>query len=176
MGNYLEQIPTEIQDHIRNITKSSGLPDTEESVETIAQAWLEKKRIFEEEIQKRGMEEIDDFEEEEDRGALMLTYSGSLLTLGPLLDGSRNVEYISIGLRGDVPESAHHENAKLSGDVAVDEVAAFSPGPIKQTSAVFKIAVAADELETEEEEELLFSVTEVLSEEFAQVNKTVILE
>ncbi|MFP4430871.1 MAG: hypothetical protein ACLFPV_06445 [Spirochaetaceae bacterium] len=176
MGNYLERIPTDIQDHIRNITKSSSLPDNEESVETIAEAWLEKKRIFEEEIQKRGMEEIDDFGMEEDRGALMLTYSGSLLTLGPLVDGSRNVEYLSIGLRGDVPESAHHEHAKLSDDVAVDEVAAFSPGPVKQTSAIYKIAVASDELETEEEEELLAGVTEVLSEEFAQVNKTVILE
>jgi hypothetical protein len=176
MGIYIDQIPTDIQDHIRKITKSSGLPDTDESVETIAQAWLEKKRIFEEEIQKQGMEEVDDFSENEERGALILTYSGSLLTLGPLVDGSRNVDYLSIGLREDVPESAHHDSGKLSGDMAVDEVAAFEPGPIKQSSAIFKIAVTSDELETEEEEELLSNVTEVLSEEFVQVNKTVILE
>lgn len=176
MGVYLEQIPADIQDHIRTITKSSGLPDTEESVETIAEAWLEKKRIFEEEIQKQSMEEVDEFGQDEERGALVMTYSGSLLTLGPLTDEARKVDYLSIGLRQDVPESAHHDTAKLSQDLAIDEVASFAPGPIKQSSAIFKIAVASEELEIEEEEELLSNVTEVLSEEFVQVNKTVILE
>jgi hypothetical protein len=45
MGEYLDQVPGEVQDHIRQITKSSGLPDTEESVEMIAQGWLEKKEL-----------------------------------------------------------------------------------------------------------------------------------
>lgn len=176
MGVYLDQIPADIQDHIRTITKSSGLPDTEESVETIAEAWLEKKRIFEEEIQKRSMEEVDDLGQDDERGALVMTYSGSLLTLGPLTDGARKVDYLSIGLRQDVSESAYHDTAKLSQGLAIDEVASFAPGPIKQSSAIFKIAVASEELEIEEEEELLSNVTEVLSEEFVQVNKTVILE
>ena len=176
MGVYLDQIPADIQDHIRTITKSSGLPDTEESVETIAEAWLEKKRIFEEEIQKQSMEEVDEFGQDEDRGALVMTYSGSLLTLGPLSDGARKVDYLSIGLRQDVPESAHHGTAKLTEDLSVDQVASFAPGPIKQSSAIFKIAVASEELDVEEEEELLSNVTEVLTEEFVQVNKTVILE
>ena len=43
MGEYLSQIPTEIQDHIRQITRSSGLPEGEDSVEMIAMGWLEKK-------------------------------------------------------------------------------------------------------------------------------------
>ncbi len=176
MGTYLDQIPADIQNHIRSITKSSGLPDTDESVELIAEAWLEKKRIFEQEIEKRGMEEVDDLSQDEERGALILTYSGSLLTIGPLVDDSRKVDYVSIGLREDVPESAHHDNAKLTGDIAVDEVASFSPGPIKQSSAIFKIAIATEELPVDEEEELLSNVTEILSEEFVQVNKTVILE
>ena len=176
MGIYLDQVPTDIQDHIRTITKSSGLPDSEESVERIAEAWLEKKRIFEEEIQKKGMEEVDDFEKEEERGTLVLTYSGSLLTIGPPTEEGRKVDYVSIGLREDVPESAHHDRAKLTGDLAIDEVATFGPGPIKQSSAIFKIAVASEELALDEEEELLSNVTEVISEEFVQVNKTIILE
>jgi len=47
MSEHLDLIPVEIQSHIRQITKTSGLPDTEESVDMIAQGWLEKKERFE---------------------------------------------------------------------------------------------------------------------------------
>ena len=47
MGEYIDQVPVEIQDHIRQITKTSGLPDTDDAVDLIAQGWLEKKHRFE---------------------------------------------------------------------------------------------------------------------------------
>ena len=47
MGEYLEEVPQEIRDHIRQITRTSGLGDTEEAVEMIAKGWLEKKALFE---------------------------------------------------------------------------------------------------------------------------------
>ncbi|KKK73521.1 hypothetical protein LCGC14_2892980, partial [marine sediment metagenome] len=40
MGEFLDKIPENIQDHIREITKTSGLPPDEESVEKIAKGWL----------------------------------------------------------------------------------------------------------------------------------------
>ena len=42
MGEYLDKIPSEVQDHIRQITRTSGLPDTEDSVEMIAKGWIDK--------------------------------------------------------------------------------------------------------------------------------------
>ena len=74
MGEYLEQIPEGIRDHIKQITGTSGLPDTEESVEQMAKGWLDKKQAFEDKLSELNMEEVDEFGAEEERGALVLTY------------------------------------------------------------------------------------------------------
>ena len=58
MGEYLDRIPQRLHVHIEEITKTSGLPEGDESVELIAQAWLEKKKTFEEKVDAMKMEEI----------------------------------------------------------------------------------------------------------------------
>ena len=103
MSEHLEQIPAEIQSHIREITKSSGLPDTDESVDLIAEGWLEKKERFERITERMRMEEADILEVADERGCLVMTYSGSLLNIGPLREQGRTVQYAAIGLRSDVP-------------------------------------------------------------------------
>ena len=110
MGEYLDQIPEEIRGHIREITKLSGLSEGEDSVEMIAQAWLEKKKTFEEETQKLNMEELPSFGKEDERAAIALTYSGSLVNIGPLKEDLRKVQYMSIGLRQDVPAMAERDS------------------------------------------------------------------
>lgn len=176
MGEYLDQIPENVRDHVSRLAGTAGMPDTEESAEAIAQGWLEKRDSFVEQVRSRGMEEIDCLDKDEERGCLVMTYSGSLLNVGPLIDNVRKAEYSSIGLRQDVPETAVRENSRLAEDIRIDEEAAFSVGPIKQSSPVFKIAVPRNELAAEEQEDLLSQVTQVLSEEFVEVNKTIMLE
>ncbi len=176
MGEYMSQIPEHVRDHIKSITASSGLPETDESVERIAQAWLEKRNAFEARISEFHMEEWDEFAKEEDRGALVMTYSGSLLTLGPLVGGKRPAEYASIELRQDVPKSAGDKSASLAEDIRIDEPVVFSKGPIRKSSAVFKIAVLTERLEPKEELERLSEATQILSEDFVEVNKTVVAE
>ena len=176
MGTYLNLIPVEIQDHIRGIAKTSGLPQGEESIELIAQGWVEKKEAFESKIEELKMEEVDEFSKDSEGGALVLTYSGSLVTVGPLIQGVRTVDYTSIGLRQDVPASASKDNSSLLEDICVDESAVFADGPIKKSSAVFKIAVIVEDLSPKEEEKKLSEVTQILTQEFVDVNKTLILE
>ena len=96
MGIYLDQVPAEIQSHLRQITKTSGLPDTEDSVELIAQGWLEKKELFEKQVGEMQMEDVELLERQEERGCLAMTYSGSLLNIGPLRGGGAQG-----GVRGD---------------------------------------------------------------------------
>jgi len=105
-----------------------------------------------------------------------MTYSGSLLTLGPMVEGERQAEYTSIGLRKDVPDSAGDKSASLAEDVRIDEPVVFSKGPIRKSSAVFKIAVLKEHLEPKEESERLSEATQILSEDFVEVNKTIIAE
>lgn len=176
MGEFFNQIPDHIQAHVRDLVSASDMPDDEEYLELISEAWLEKKRIFEEQIETMNMEEIETFEQVDDRGILALTYSGSLINIGPKIDDNRQLEYTSVGLRADVPDSVVEPNTDLAGDIVLDEPINFSHGRVKNTSAIFKITVLKDDLEPEEQLEKIGEVTQILLDEFADVNKTIILD
>lgn len=171
MGQYLDQIPVELQEHVRQITKTSGLPETDDSLEMIAQGWLEKRKRFERILDRMSMEEIDLLEAKDERGCLAMTYSGSLVNVGPLREQGRTVQYASIGLRKDVPEAATKEGSELAADVRVGVEVTFRVGPVRSTSPVLKIAVTSEELDLEEQERLITKATEVLTREFVKVNK-----
>ena len=59
-------------------------------------------------------------------------------------------------------------------DIEKDASAVFEKGPIQQSSPIFKIAVSTEDLGVEEEEALLTQVTQDITEEFVEVNKTII--
>ncbi|HOT61427.1 MAG TPA: hypothetical protein PLU93_01035 [Treponemataceae bacterium] len=163
-----------IQNHVKQIAKTSGMPVNDETYESLAVAWMEKKQCFEDSIADHNFEDVSFFSRDEARGALALTYSGSLINIGPLVDGVRRVEYTSVGLRTDVPASAVDEASELSSDVETDAVVSFKKGPIQQSSPIFKIAISAEKLDAEEEVELLTQVVQEVTEDFVEVNKTII--
>lgn len=174
MTVYLTQIPENIQQHIKEITKTSGLEDTDESVQMIAQGWLEKKKIFEDNIQSANMEETELLEKDDSQGAIVMTYSGSILNIGPVVDGKRKVEYASIGLRKDVPDFLVKEGCELKNDIAVDEDVEFINGAVKKTSPVFKIVVFSEKLSAEEQEQKMTRVSTFIVDDFVAVNKTIV--
>lgn len=176
MGEFFDQIPAEVQSHLKDIIQTSGMPDNEESLELMSESWIEKKNAFEREIESAGMEEIDYLERDDTRGALVMTYSGSLINIGPIIDESRKAQYSSIGLRHDVPDMAEDEDSTLKSDINIDEVIEFDKGPVKSTSAVFKIAVCKDIVDLEEQEEAISNATMILTKEFTDINKTYIGE
>jgi hypothetical protein len=171
VGDNLSRVPEEIQGHIRQITKSSGLPDTEDSVELIAEGWLEKKERFEKVLAGMSMEEVAILEKSDERGCLVMTYSGSLLNIGPLRGQGRVVQYASIGLRQDVPEAATREGSELGADVRIGAPVSFSTGPIQSSSPVLKIAVTGEDIDLSEQERQITKATQVLTKEFVKVNK-----
>ncbi len=171
MGEHLEQVPAEVRAHIREITKSSGLPDTEDSVDLIAEGWLEKKERFERLTESMHMEAADILEKSDERGCLAMTYSGSLLNIGPLRGEGRTVQYASIGLRKDVPPAAEKEGSQLKEDARVGAPVTFSVGPITSSSPVFRIALTSDDLDLEEQEQQVAQATQLLTKEFVTVNR-----
>lgn len=176
MGDAFEQVPENVQDHIRAIAKDFKMPDTEDSLEAIATAWLEKKSVFEEKTVEADMIDADILTVDDELGALALTYSGSLVNIGPLYDGGRRISYSSIGYRTEIPDSAEKDDANLAKDLCVDDTAVFKNGPVKSTSKIFKIAVCKAELSVEEQEENLSEAVTIIEEEFVEVNKTIMME
>jgi len=174
MGSNFDSLDDFIREHIRQMVKPSGLSEGEESLEALATAWLEKKKAFEETVAGSEMEEVQLFAAEEEHGALVMTYSGSLLNIGPLVGGERHCEYAPIGLRKDVPESAVEETSELEGDVETDSVAKFKKGPVRKTSPILKIARFTKKYAPDVEETKLADITQVLTGDFVEVNKTVV--
>jgi len=176
MGEYLNQVPEILHDHIKAVIKASKLPEDDETMEKIAKGWLDKKQVFEQEIEKQNMEEVDTVGMNDPKGALILTYSGSLLNIGPIMNNNRKVVYKSIGLRTDAPDSAEKEESKLANDINIDNIVEFEIGPVKSTSKVFKIAVLKENLEPVEQEKNLTQVMDQVEELMLGVNKTIMLE
>jgi len=169
-------LPPQIDRHLNEIYKSSGLPDDEESLKAFRLVWLEKRDLFDSQIRALKMEEADSLARGDERGSLMLTYSGSLISFGPRVETDRWFEYASIKLRGDVPPIVTADAIALREDARVDHSLVFDTGPIKNTSAVFKIAVCPRGLPVSEQEKRIREATIFLTNGFVKINRSLSLE
>ncbi len=165
-------LPETIKQHLKSITETSGLPDTPESLAMITDNWFEKKNMFEAQIKSLDMLETDTFAKDDRRGALMLTHSGSLISLGPLRNGSRWVEYSSDKLRSDVPDILVEDDAKIAADTGIDKILEFEKGPLKSTSLLLKIAVCRDDIGIEEQDMRIREATVFLTNGFIKINRS----
>ena len=176
MGEYYNQLPDSIQEHIRLIARDFEVPDALDTLETVAEAWLDKKKIFEDEIRKADMVEVSTLSAGDENGALVMTYSGSLVDLGPIDGGKRNVRYTSIGYRKNRPAHAESKGTNLVSDMEVDATAQFDEGPIKRTSQVFKIAVCQGDLDHNQKAKNISTTKTLIEDRFIEVNKTIRLD
>ncbi len=164
-------IPENILKHLQFVAKSFGLGQDDETIQMLAESWSEKQDAFESKMIEMGMDEVGSFEMKDERAALALTYSGSLLSIGPLVDGQRKIDYTSIGLRKDVPESITEENCSLKHDMEVEKSIEFEGGSLKSTSQIYKIVVAPVSLNTEEQEELIDEAKTMIIDTFVDMNQ-----
>ena len=172
MEKVLNSLPEHIQVHLREIMHSSGLPDNEESLEAISKNWMHKKNLFQGQIEALDMIETDRFAADDHRGALALTYSGSLISMGPPRNGRRWMEYYSIKLRADVPEMMKNPEVMIRTDTGTDKILEFEGGLIKSTSALFKIAVCRDGVGPEEQETRMHEAVLFLTNGFVKINRS----
>ncbi len=168
-------VSEKIKVHLLKLVKTLGLKDAQESLEILISGFTEKLISYEKQVSEFNLLDVTEFNDGEDSGVLVITYSGSLLSIGPKINGKRTAQYISIGLRKDVPEIAAQEFSELDGNFKVDEVVKFIIGPIKSSSSIYKIAKVNNKLNALEQEELLGDVTKILIEDFVEVNNTVIV-
>jgi nucleoid DNA-binding protein len=183
MGEFLEQVPQAIRAHLAGLARHSGLPEGEATLEQLARAWLEKKRMFEEQIRALDMLEVDSLAAADGRGALLLTTSASLVGVGAARPSAeptekaagRRLEYASIQLRTDVPHLLVEDDAALEGDLVLGREARFGGGSIHSTSPLLKIAVCDAGVSAEEQEKRLREAAIFLTGGFLRINRTIAL-
>ena len=168
-----EELPTHIREHLRAITASSGLPDTEESLQRITENWLTKHRLFLDQTALLSMSAEERFAPDDPRGVLLLTYSGSLISLGVLGEEGRSLEYASIKLRADVPELVREEGVQLPEEILKDAPAAFTGSSIDRSSNILEMAACPAELSLAEQEQRLREATIFLTNGFSKMNRSI---
>ena len=183
MSDYASRLPERIRAHLQGMLSqgSSVLPDTEESLQTLARLWLDKRALFESQTRSLAMQECAQLPADDPRGALLLTYSGSLISLGTLPAAAdapaaplRRVEYASIGLRADVPGVLVVEQTRLTEAAAADRELRLGSGPMRSTSPVLSIAVCGPEVGREEQDRRIREATIFLTNGFVRLNRTVL--
>ncbi len=170
------ELPDRIQRHLEAITDSSGLPPGQESLNKITENWTAKHRLFVEQREALGMTEEERFSAEDPRGTLLLTYSGSLICLGPLTETGRTFEYASIKLRDDVPDIIVTEGCNLADEASVDAPVGFTTCPIESTSELLFIASFDPSLPVAEQEQRLLEATIFLTNGFVKENQSLTVE
>ena len=170
MEDIMNKLPDQIKSHLKNLVEASGLPDNEESLKKIAENWINKEEMFEGQIHNLNMLDLDSFGKDDKRPALILTYSGSLVSLGPDKNG-RWLEYASIKMRNDVPDILNAQDIELAEDIKVNSGVQFKEGPIKKTSSIFKVAVCKEDVPMSEQEKRIREATIFLTNGFVKLNR-----
>jgi len=172
MGEYTDQLPEEIREHLASLKGPAGLQDDPDADELLAQGWLEKNDAFQRHTSERGMVPIDSFGKDDPRGVLIMTWSGSILSVGPESEGDREIAYASIGVRRDVPQMSVRQDSSLADNVERNRPVVLITGPVSRTSPVYSIAVFQDALEPYKENAALVEVTQVLTKQFVDINRS----
>ena len=170
------QLPLPIQAQVRVLLDDAGLAGDEAAQERLSGLWLEKFRLFSAQCQALGMEELPSMQADDPRAAIFLSYSGSLITLGPKRGKERWLEYASIKMRTDVPELVRSDKTNLAAEARVDTVAMFEGSALKRSSSLYRIAVCPAGLSPDEQERRVREATVYLTNGFIKLNKTLSLE
>jgi len=169
-------LPRRIQAQLEALLADEGKAGDAAARDRLATVWAEKFRIFAGQTSALGMETVELLAADDERGALLLTYSGSLISLGPRRGKDRWLEYASIKLRADVPELVRADKARLAGDARQDEAAVFEGASLRRSSALYRIAVCPAGLSLDEQERRVREATVYLTNGFIKLNKSLSLE
>ncbi len=160
------ELPEEIRAQIDSLIQDG------ENREQYASIWKKKFDLFTGQIANIGMVEVDSLEKEDGRGAILLTYSGSLISFGPSSGGKHWLEYASIKFRSDVPDFVQGLNVSRPHTVAKNHSADFEGCALKQTSAIYRIAVCPVGTKTGDQDQRIREATIYLTNGFVKLNKT----
>jgi nucleoid DNA-binding protein len=172
-----DDLPDRVQSQLRALSESSESGSGGESLSRLAENWVTKRRLFEEQISALHMRRISDEGFTAEGALILLTYSGSLVFLGPAdEDGRRSFEYASIRLRTDVPGLVTASGVRLAASPSVDQALVLQDCPVERTSEVFEVAGFDQSLSLAEQARRLREAAIFLTNGFLKANHTLTAE
>lgn len=171
--NAFNELPSEIKDRISSLIDEEGKTKNGINKEEYARIWKKKYDLFTAQIATIGMLLVSSIEANDSRGAILLTYSGSLISLGPAKQGKRWLEYASIKFRNDVPDFVRGSAVVLTNGATENKTAAFEGCAITQSSALYCIAVCPEGTKDKDQDERIREATIYLTNGFVKLNRTI---
>jgi nucleoid DNA-binding protein len=171
-----DELPERIRTQLDGLLADAGRADDPEARERLASIWSEKFRLFTGQTAALDMVSVGELAADDDRAAIFLTYSGSLISLGPRRGKDRWLEYASIKLRVDVPELVRGDKANLASAAILDQAASFEGTSLKRSSALYRIAVCPAGTSPDEQERRVREATVYLTNGFIKLNRTLSLQ
>ncbi len=166
------ELPQRIRSHMESLIKSSEMPDNTEFRNLLADIWNRKCNLFKQQTKILNMDIIDGIKADEQRGIIVMTYSGSIVSIGPK-EKAREVEYASIHLRSDVPKTISILDTDLEESIHIGESVKFKTGQLKQTSAAYMIAACNASVDIETQKERIREGTIFLTNGFMKINRSI---
>jgi len=167
-----DELPMEIRSQIESLLDAGGRTAPPEQKERYARIWKNKLELFSAQISNIGMDFVPLLGTGDKRGCILLTYSGSLVSVGPETAGKRWLEYASIKFRHDVPDFVQGSGIILPEDIRVDETAKFEGCALRQSSAIYRIAVCPDGTSPGDQDQRIREATIYLTNGFVKINRT----
>ena len=167
----LDKIPADVEEHLRALIKSCGITDNKKNFRRAVESWLAKRGLFDRVIEHGNFKRVQVYPKTEPNACLAMTLSGSLISLGPLVNNGRTVTYASIGMRTDVPEMREELNSELEGNIVLKKNLLFKKGPIKATSTIIDIAIISGNDDVDMQMARLRAANDIIINRFVDINR-----
>ena len=169
-----KDIPKNVLKHLEGLIVETGLPQNDESMKTLIDAWLTKRALFNKMTEHDNFKRAETMQKDNKNGCIAITYSGSIIAIGPLVDKKREINYTSIAMRADVPQSTSSQDSILANDITCNKNIVFKEGDIKKTSPIMDLAISLERESEKEQLESIKKANQKLKSDFVKVNKEVL--
>ena len=180
--NVKNEIPEKVLKHLTGIAAEQGLDQNTEYINNLIEVWKRKVKLFRDQINSMKLQAADEILQNDARGIMVLTYSGSLLSIGPVFPSGTNInftrwmEYSSIKLRTEVPDILMEKKVSLASPPAVGKPVEFSGSRIRATSPVYLMAVCPDGLDAEEQDKRIRESSVFITAGFMACNRSLLAD
>ena len=121
--NISKDIPNNVVNHLKKIQSHSNLAKDNDILRKLVESWLSKRALFDRVVEHKGLVKTAVFLKDNKNGCIAITMSGSLVAIGPMIEGYRKINYLNIGIRTDIAEKITSEKSILKHDIKIDKPA-----------------------------------------------------
>ncbi len=171
-------LPNAIQHHLAGLAADLKRQNDPEYMKMLSDVWFRKEELFRQQVRAMKLVFTDEVSNRDTRGMMVLTYSGSILSIGPVfltstnINSSRWIEYSSIKLRTEVPDILIEKNATISAPLFAGKPVLLENSRVKATSPAYMLAVCPEGLNEEEQDKRIRESSVFITAGFMKYNRS----